>query len=510
MSHSSPSNESPWDNIAMPGAAPLRRDARVDVCVVGGGIAGITTAYLLTREGKSVAVLDAGPIGGGETGRTTAHLASAIDDRFAEIERLHGLEGSRICAESHSGAIDAIERIVREEAIDCDFERLDGYLFQGEGSPTVPLAEELEAAHRAELDQVEMLPRAPLESFDTGPCLRFPRQGQFHPLKYLAALAEAIVREGGRIHSGSRVQDVEEDDPARILTDDGPAVTADAVVVATNSPINNRFAIHTKQVPYRTYVIGARVPSAALPHALCWDTLDPYHYVRIAASTDGRPKEEILIVGGEDRKTDDEENNEERFEALEGWARERFPMMGDLAFQWSGQVMESVDGVAYIGRNPGGNSNSYVVTGDSGMGMTHGTIAGLLVTDLVMGRENPWADLYDPSRITLGALGSFLRDGADVVATLGEWFKAGDVESVEEIEPGSGAIVRRGLAKVAAYRDPDGKLHERSAACTHLGCVIAWNPIAKSWDCPCHGSRFDPLGRVLNGPAVEELRRLTS
>ncbi len=499
---------SPWQGVTMPAAEPLLEDIRVDVCVVGGGIAGISTAHGLTREGKSVVVLDAGPLGGGETARTTAHLSSAIDDGFCEIERLHGPEGARICAESHAKAIDTIEQIVLDGGIDCDFERVDGYLLDGGREATVSLAEELEAARRAGLKGVDLLSRAPLESLRSSACLRFSRQGQFHPLKYLRALAQAIGREGGRLHVETLVEEVEEDQPARVVTAGGPIVTADDVVVATNSPFIDRFAVHTKQAPYRTYAVAADLPHGAVPHGLYWDTLDPYHYVRLAPS--GKEGEELLIIGGEDRKPGDDEDHEGRFEALERWARERFPMMGGVAFRWSGQVMEPVDGVAFIGRSPGRHSNIYIATGDSGMGMTHGTIAGLLITALIMSRTNPWSHLYDPSRITLGALGRFLREGASVVGTMAEWFRAGDVETSEQIAPGSGAVVRRGLKKVAVYRDREGRLHERSAVCTHLGCVVAWNRIAGSWDCPCHGSRFDPYGRVLTGPAVAELRPVTT
>jgi len=497
-----------WKSAAMPLTETLGSDVSTEICIVGAGIAGMTTAYLLAREGRQVIVLDRDAIGSGETGHTTAHLANAVDDRFAEIERLHGEEGARICADSHSTAIDTIERIVREEKIDCDFERLDGYLFRGDGDPTVSLKDELEAAHRAGLRAVEMLPRAPLDSFDTGPCLRFPRQGQCHPLKYLSALADAIIRLGGHIYSGAHVEEIHGERPVVVRTSDGVTVTANAVVVATNSPINNLFAIHTKQAPYRSYVVGARVPRGSIPHGLYWDMLDPYHYVRLAEPADRGSEHEILVIGGEDRKTGDEENTDERFRQLEAWGRARFPMFERIDYHWSGQVMEPVDGVAFIGRNPADHPDIYVVTGDSGMGMTHGTIAGILITDLIMGRENPWEKLYDPSRITLRAAGTFLREGAAVVASLAKWFTAGEVESVDEIPPGSGAIVRRGLTKIAAYRDPDGVLHERRAACTHLGCVVAWNPNEQSWDCPCHGSRFDPYGRVLNGPAVGELKQI--
>jgi Rieske Fe-S protein len=215
----------------------------------------------------------------------------------------------------------------------------------------------------------------------------------------------------------------------------------------------------------------------------------------------------MLIIGGEDRKTGHEENDPDRHAELERWGGERFPMIDAVEFRWSGQVMESIDGLAYIGHNPADNSNVYVATGDSGMGMTHGTIAALLISDLILGRENPWKDLYDPSRITLRAAGEFASEGADMVAQFADWVTGGEVESEEDIPAGSGAVLRRGLKKIAVYRSADGVLHRHSAACTHLGCVVAWNPVEKSWDCPCHGSRFDPYGRVLNGPAVRELER---
>src|SRR4051812_27786788 len=242
---------------AVPQQTALVDDTNADVCVVGAGIAGMTTAYLLARQGKSVVVLDDGPIAGGQTQRTTAHLSNAIDDRYFEVERLHGPEGARLAAESHTAAIDRIEEIVGQEQVACDFERLDGYLFLAPGQSEEVLDRELAAAHRAGLAGVERLPRAPLAPFDTGPCLRFPRQGQFHPLDYLAGLAHAIRRDGGRIFTGTHAEAIEGGTTARIETSGGPTVTADAVVVATNTPVNDRVAIHTKQAPYLTYVIGA-------------------------------------------------------------------------------------------------------------------------------------------------------------------------------------------------------------------------------------------------------------
>lgn len=486
---------------------PLTTDLKVDVCVVGAGIAGLSVAYLLARLGRSVAVLDDGPVGGGDTQRTTAHLSNAIDDRYFEIERLHGADGARLAAESHSAAIDRIEAIVDYEEIDCDFARLDGFLFLPPGESPEILDRELEAAKRAGLTEVQRLPRAPLGSFDTGPCLCFPRQAQFHPLRYLNGLVRAIQREGGHLFTGTHAERIQGGEPARVECDSGRVVTAGAVVVATNTPVQDRLVIHTKQASYRSYVIGALVPHGSVPGALYWDTLDPYHYVRLQSllprSTPGA--RDVLIVGGEDHKTGQADDQEKRWTRLEDWARQRFPGIESVPFQWSGQVMETIDGLAFIGRNPMDERNVFVATGDSGMGMTHGTIAGILLTDLVLGRENPWAKLYDPSRKTLGAAGRFLQENLNMARQYSGWFKRSEVDSPSEVHPGSGAVVRRALTKIAIYRDDDGLLHARSAVCPHLGGIVEWNDAEKTWDCPCHGSRFDRFGKVINGPANRDL-----
>jgi glycine/D-amino acid oxidase-like deaminating enzyme/nitrite reductase/ring-hydroxylating ferredoxin subunit len=491
----------------VPEQAALTESTQAEVCIVGGGIAGMTTAYLLAREGKSVIVLDDGRIGGGMTERTTAHLSNAIDDRYSEIERLHGEGGAKLAARSHTAAIDRIEAIVAEEGIDCDFERLDGYLFVPPGDSRDVLEDEVNAALRAGLTEVERVERAPIDFFDTGICLRFPRQAQFHPLKYLNGLGRAIERDGGRIFTGTHATGMEGGASARVETSNGYAVTADAVVIATNTPVNNIVTIHTKQAPYTTYVIGARIPRGSVTRALYWDTADPYHYVRVqgVSSGDGDPYD-ILLVGGEDHKSGQADDGARRHAQLEAWARERYPMMERIEHRWSGQVMEPVDGIAFIGRNPGDPRNVFIATGDSGMGMTHGTIAGILITDLIMGRECPWVPLYDPSRKTLRALPEFARETINVAAQYVEdYFTGGDVDAPEEIARGEGAVIRRGIAKLAVYRDEQGTLHERSAVCPHLGCIVRWNRLEKTWNCPCHGSSFDRHGRVINGPANRDL-----
>ena len=489
---------------SLPSYPPLNEDKGVDVCVVGAGIAGLTTAYLLARQGKSVVVLDHGDIGSGETGRTTAHLSNVIDDRYEQMERLHGERGARLAAESHSAAIDAIEAIVADEGIACDFERLDGYLFIPPEEEPALLIREKQAAERAGLRGIELVEKAPMRGFDTGPCLRFPDQGQFHPLKYLHGLARAITRHGGQIYGGTHVTEVKDGQAARVTTQDGHVVVATDVVVATNSPIHDRVITHAKQAPYRTYVVGLRIPAGSVPHALYWDTLDPYHYVRVQRLSDDK-KSEILIVGGEDHKPGQADDPAERWDRLEAWARERFSTVQDVVYRWSGQVMETVDGLAFIGRTPPDGQHTYLATGDSGMGMTHGTIAGLILSDLILRGMHPWATLYDPMRVSLRALPEMLREDLGFAKEYVSLVTPGEVGSADEIEPGQGAVMRRGLGKVAVYRAEDGTLHERSAFCPHLGCVVSWNKAESIWVCPCHGSRFDKLGHVINGPAATDL-----
>lgn len=493
---------------------PLSEDLTTDVCVVGAGIAGMTTAYLLARAGRNVVVIDDGPVGGGMTGRTTAHLSNALDDRYYEIEKMLGEEMAKLSAQSHTASIDHVERIVRDENIDCDFERIDGYLFLPPGGSVDNLDKELDAARRATLANVDRVEAVPQMQNKPGPALRFPAQGQFHPLKYLNALARVVTARGGKIFTGTRVMEVKGGSPVRVETRDGHVVTAQQAVVTTNTPINDRYIIHTKQAPYATYVIAMRVDRGALQHALWWDTGQtkadeeqqlgpaPYHYVRLARDGDA----EVLIVGGEDHKSAQAFDFEARFKNLEDWTREHFPAVREVTDRWSGQVMEPVDGMGYIGRNPM-DENVYIATGDSGNGITHGTVAGMLISDLILGRENPWAELYDPSRKTLApvVVADYVKENANVVAQMRDYVTGGDVSKLDQLKPGEGALIRDGVRKIAAYRDESGTLHEMSAICPHMKCIVRWNGTEKSWDCPCHGSRFDCLGRMVNGPSTGDL-----
>lgn len=497
-----------WQEGAGVAAYPaLNRDLTVEVCVIGGGIAGLSAAYTLAREGRRVAVVEAGSIGGGQTVRTTAHLSNALDRRYSEIIRLRGRDAARLAAESHTAAIERITQVVQDEQIDCNLMRLDGYLVPAEPGDE-SIEEEHAAARDAGLADVELLPRSPIPSLTTGPCLRFPQQGQFHPMRYLAGLAHAITKRHGMVFENSHVASID-GKHSQVVLDNRTTVRADIIIVATNTPVFDLVAIHTKQAPYTTYVVGLQIDAASIPHGLYWDTADPFHYVRLAHTGAGDGSA-VLLIGGEDHKTGQADDGRARFKRLEGWARQRFPQAGAVAARWSGQVMETIDGLAFIGRNPLDAPNVYVATGDSGLGMTHGTIAGLLLTDMIMGRENRWASLYDPSRVPIATAGTLVRENLNVAAQFADWLAAGDVASVHAIGPGHGAILRRGLKKVAVYRDESGNLHVMSAACPHLGCMVAWNDIDRGWNCPCHGSRFDCYGHVTNGPANSNLRVIES
>jgi glycine/D-amino acid oxidase-like deaminating enzyme/nitrite reductase/ring-hydroxylating ferredoxin subunit len=473
----------------------------VDVCVVGAGMAGLSVAYELSRQGARVVVLDQGPVGGGETGRTSAHLTNALDDRFHALERRHGTDAARLAGASHATAIDLIENNVRTLGIECDFERVSGYLFAGADRPADELERELEAARRAGVD-VERIGCAPLP-FGTGAALMFPRQARFEPLAYVDGLARAIVGRGNSIHTDVHAVGVEKGTGAacRVILDGKREIHCAAVVDATNAAFTSNVRMPLRQAAYRSYVITVELTSEAVPDALYWDTADPYHYLRVAEDIDGRA---LLLVGGEDHRVGQEVHPEDRWHALERWIRERM-IVGQVVDRWSGQIMEPADGLAFVGRSPDAD-NVYVVSGDSGHGLTHAVIASVVIPELIAGHEHPWAELYEPRRSVLkAAAGTVVRDAASAAVQYAGWLAGGDVDDVDEIPRGSGAVVRRGVHLIAVYRDDRGIIHEHSARCPHMSAVVQWNAAEGTWDCPAHGSRFDGCGRVLHVPATTDL-----
>ncbi|MEA3136501.1 MAG: hypothetical protein QOC71_782, partial [Thermoplasmata archaeon] len=487
----------------MAGDGPLSGDTQADVCIVGAGVAGLTAAYLLAREGRSVVVIDDGPPGMGESLRTTAHLTAAIDDRIHVLAKKHGVRKARLVVESTKAAIDRIERICIEERLDGVFRRVDGHLFLSPEDELGTLEKELKAVHEAGMTDVTLEPSAPLP-WATGPCLKFPRQAEVDAGEYLSGLADAIRRMGGRIHGSTHATGLEEGPPTVVKTNKG-RIECEAVVVCTNAPVFGKVSLHTKQEQYRTYVAAYDVPRGWLPRALFWDTLTKesgYHYIRLCDRAE--PGQELLLVGGEDHRTG-EGHPAQRMARLEAWVQEHFQLEGPV-HRWSGQVIEPSDHLPFLGRYPGRGKNVYVITGDSGQGFTNHTIGAILVTDLMQGRRNPYQGLYSPSRQALTSLWARLRSNAEGAAEMVKGkLGAGEVGDESEIPAGSGAIVTRDGVKLACYREASGELRECAAQCTHMGAIVQWNDLEKTWDCPWHGSRFTAKGQVVNGPANKAL-----
>lgn len=502
-------NTSYWiDSVKQKNYQPLAADIKTDILIVGGGISGITTAYSLTKAGRQVVLIEDGLLCSGETGRTTAHVVNALDDRYYDIQSMHGKDNAKLAAESHTAAIDFIEKTISEHGIECDFKRLNGYLFLHPTDKEKTLDDEYKATRESGID-TELIDSVPGINYEPGRALVFPQQAQFHPTKYLTALAEFISNNGGTIYTGTHAEEFKKNE----VVANGCTIKANHIVVATNSPINNTLIGHTKQHAYRTYVIGAQIAKGIQP-ALWWDTGDqeskwvsyPYHYARLQHLDE---QNDLLIVGGEDHKTgqaDAEDiSQDERYERLEEWARLRFPEMKEVDYKWSGQVLEPVDSLAFIGKNPG-DDNVYIITGDSGNGMTHGTIGGILVTDIITGKENAWEKLYSPNRISLKATKDFLEEAGNMAVQYGDFLKAGDIKSQKELANNEGAVMNVGLQKVAVYKTAEGTLNAYTAVCPHLGCVVQWNKDEETFDCPCHGSRFTKEGVVINGPALSNLK----
>jgi len=510
---SSGENVSFWmDSTSIISCSLPDKDMETEVLVIGGGIAGLTTAYKLLRAGKKVVLVEDGFIGSGESGRTTAHLASALDDRYYFLENTFGEANTKLIAESHQAAIEEIEAIVTALNIDCSFKRVNGYLFLHETDNEENLDKEFQATQRAGLSTY-ILNEIPLVANGKKQrCLAFSNQAQFHIMAYLEGLVKAITSLNGIIYTQAHAENISKEG-AQV---NGFKFSAKHIVVATNSPINDTFTMHTKQHAYRSYVIAGKVPKGILPHCLWWDTgnqdskwvSQPYHYVRLESFDD---RHDLLISGGEDHKTGQADEEEisiaSRYDKLEAWTRYYFLMMDDVAYRWSGQVLEPVDSLGFMGKNPG-DDNIYIITGDSGNGMTHTTIGAMIICDSIMGIKNKWEDIYSPSRITLKTTGDFIKEATNMASQYLDWLSASDLKNTADLPIGEGSLLSIGLKKIAVYRDYDNSLKVFSAVCPHLGCIVQWNNDEKSFDCPCHGSRFANDGTVINGPSETNLNKI--
>jgi glycine/D-amino acid oxidase-like deaminating enzyme/nitrite reductase/ring-hydroxylating ferredoxin subunit len=498
-----------FDGIDLPIYKPLTTSRTTDVLVIGCGIAGLTTAYLLAKEGREVIVVADKQLGDGQTGRTSGHLSSVPDELTDELAKRKGdLDAGRFW-DAHQFAIDAIEKLCVELSIDADFRRGEVFIVPKPDGSESELDQELKATKRVGIGGVSKVDRLPIPGTAiTTAALRYEKQAQFHALKFLVGLTKQLDAMGVPIFCGTRVATTEagtkgEHEPHVCTTSDGLTITANVVVAATNvpSPLEKWFGIYTKQHGYRTYMVGLELPKRDTPRPamMIWDTGDPYYYARVAPYRGG----EVLIVGGQDHKVGQPpEDPEAPFTLIEGWCRALMPDAGDVVLKWSGQVAEPVDSVGYLGEAEPG---VYVITGDTGMGLTHGVLGAYLVTDLIAGRPNPYAELFDPKRKPRGAVSQFVTENLNTGAKYLELLAPGEIKSESELAPGEGGILREGLKLVAVYKNDDGTIERRSAICTHLQCVVHFNDVEKSWDCPCHASRFGTDGEVLIGPAVDDL-----
>jgi glycine/D-amino acid oxidase-like deaminating enzyme/nitrite reductase/ring-hydroxylating ferredoxin subunit len=471
--------------------------SQFDVVVVGGGITGLTTALLVQRAGYRVGLVEADRIGLGATGRSTVKVTSGHTLKYSEIEQIHGADAARLYASSNQWAVEHIAALVEGFQIECDFE----------GRRNVVYAENAEE-REAVLAEVEAEVRAGLPaSFQEESDLPFPvtgslvleGQAQFHPLRYVQGLATAFTEEGGSIFEDTRVVDVEGGEPCVVRTQRGEA-KGSHVVVSTRFPIVNRGLMFAKMAPMQEYAVAGPVYGSRAPKEMYISAGSESPSLR----TFDDQGERLLIVVGEKHKVAEGEDEESRYARLAGWAAERFGV-ADIHYRWSTHDLWPIDRLPYIGRI-GHEEPIYVATGFGGWGMTNGTVAAVLLRDLIVGTANEWADLYDPSRRDIShGLKPFVRENVKVAA---HWLddRLTGSTGVDELGPGeAGIMLQDGGEHVAAYRDEGGMMHAVSASCTHLGCLVSWNDAERTWDCPCHGSRFGIDGKVISAPAVHPL-----
>ena len=486
--------------LQMPRLATFTRHVHVDVAIVGAGITGLTAAALLKRAGKTVAVFEREEFGNhGTSHRTTAHLTEALDQDYNTLIRKFGQDDTRVAIDASRAAIETIETLARQLGFENEFRRVDGYRYTENHEQIDIIEEDFEHAKKLGID-ARLLDRIPLP-FKVKRAMVFPNQAQFHPVKHLIGLAQYVDGNGSYVFHKSPVREYEDNEPCKLTLDDG-TVTATDLILATHTPMGIWTTLQTRLVPYHSYVMAVRLNGPA-PLGLFWDTADPYHYIRRFSADDG----DVLIVGGADNKTGQLRETESRFEALENYIREHFEIE-EIQYHWSDQFFEPADGLPYIGKGPGAG-HIYVATGYSGTGMTYGTAAAMLISDLILGRENSWTETFRPSRIKpIASAKHFLEEvGATVQGLIGERLKLAP-KDIEDIPNQQGKVVSVDGKRVALYRDERGEMHALSPVCTHMGCMVEWNNAEKHWDCKCHGSLFKPDdGEPFSGPATKPLAR---
>ena len=478
----------------------LDRDARADVAVLGGGIVGITTALLLREAGLDVVLLEADRLAHGVSGHTTAKVTSQHGLVYARLRARFGAEGARTYAEANQAALEWIADRVASDAIECDFRRRPAYAYVTSERSRGKLEDEARAADEAGLP-AWLAETVPLP-FDLEAAVRFDNQAEFHAGRYLGALADRLAAAGARVFEHTRAVEVINDGD-RVVKTPGGDVTAGHVVVATHYPFLDRSLAFARVSPQRSYAILCRIAGAP-PEGMFISGDSPSRSVR-AVPLEG---EELLLVGGEGHKPGTGGDTRVRYRRLEAFAREHWDVRS-VDYRWSAQDNTTLDGVPYVGQLTPWDGRVLMATGFAKWGMTGGTAAAIILADRVQDKENAWAGLFDPSRLTLRASARrFLTENAQVgLRFVGDRLTKPGLRSLEELRPGEGDIVRHDGEKVAAFRDDDGTVTAVAPVCTHLGCQVNFNAAERSWDCPCHGSRFAVDGSVLHGPAVHRLER---
>jgi glycine/D-amino acid oxidase-like deaminating enzyme/nitrite reductase/ring-hydroxylating ferredoxin subunit len=480
----------------------LEDGVEVDVAVVGAGITGVTAAVLLKRAGKTVALIDSKRIVQGATGYTTAKVTSGHGASYSAIRKAFGDDGVRTYAEANEAALDRIAQFADEDGIDCDFERRPNYVFAESEEEVSQLRQECEVERKAGL-AVSIVDETPLP-FDVAAALKLEDQAQFHPRKYLLALAETIPGDGSHVFEESVVRNVKHGEPCVVESDRGHLRAAD-VVLATHLPFLDRGLFFTRAYAHRSYAVAAPLGDGADPQGMYINSGVPTRSIRTIPDGDC-----VLIqVGGNGHKVGEEGDTPARYDELEEFLHEHWPQAGAVEYRWSTQDYMAHDKVPYVGRLRRGAEHLHVATGYSKWGMTNGMAAAMILSDAILGRTNEWADLFDAKRLPpRTSLGSLLKENlGSGLHFVGDHFTRTDRTTVEGLGAGEGAIVRVRGRKTAVYRDEEGELHGLSPVCRHLWCLVAWNAAERTWDCPCHGSRYDGEGRAVQGPTTEDLRR---
>ncbi|MFC8711265.1 FAD-dependent oxidoreductase [Streptomyces sp. NPDC057197] len=496
-------NGSYWVETAPgPERPALAEDLDVDVVVIGAGMAGLSTAYELTRAGLGVAVLEARRVAAGVTGHTTAKLTALHTLIYDRLRRTRDARAAELYARSQSEAVERAWSLVDELGIECEWETRSAYTYVRDADRVAEVRAEAEAAREAGL-AASFVTETGLP-FPVAGAVRVAGQAQFHPRKYLLALTADLVARGGRVFENTVVRGLSEGEPCRVTTAGGATVRARHVVVATHYPVFDRALLFARLAPRRELVVAGPVDAAEDPDGMYITPEENTRSVRTAPyGTDGQ---RLLVVTGE-HFTPGTGDSQARFDRLAVWAGEHFPG-ADLVHSWATQDIDPTDTVAMVGPLHQAARNTYVATGFGGWGLSGGIMAGGLLTALITGRDCPWRELYDPRRLRTAVreAPAFLRNQAEVARHfVGDRLRPSP--PVEAIAPGEGAVVRSGLDHLAVYRDDEGTAHTLSARCTHLGCLVAFDSAERAWECPCHGSRFDTEGRVLQGPATESLER---